>query len=119
MPSYPENIHRHAIDPTHVGTVEGATRTVSMSNAACGDELVWTASVRDGRVERILFRARSCSAVLATASLAAEALEGRSVEEARALDVAALMEEAGGLPPGKRHAVQLVARSLEKLLGVD
>ena len=119
MPSYPERIHHHAIDPTHVGTVEDATHTVSMSNPACGDELVWTASVRDGRVERILFRARSCSAVLATASLAAEAVEGRSLEDARALDVAALMDEAGGLPPGKRHAVQLVSRSLAGLLRRD
>jgi NifU-like protein involved in Fe-S cluster formation len=58
------------------------------------------------------FRAEACSATLAVASLVCTALESATLEQASALDCESLIAAAGGLPPAKRHAGQVVARAL-------
>lgn len=85
-------------------------------NAVCGDWVeLWLAPAADGRW-RSGFRARGCSATLACASLIAELADQADWNELRALDVACEVEKAGGLPPTSRHALEVVARALERAL---
>jgi NifU-like protein involved in Fe-S cluster formation len=86
------------------------------ANAACGDELELGLWAEGGRVVGVRWRARACSATLATASLACERLAGLSLEEAEAIDVGPLLAAAGGLPPGKGHARAVVERALSEAL---
>lgn len=81
-------------------------------NPACGDVLELTLRVAGGRVAEVRFRARACSAVVATASLVTEAALGLPLAEALALDPAQLVARAGGLPPGRTHAPGVVGRAL-------
>lgn len=116
MKSFPEKIREHFLAPRNVGELEEATGRAEARNDACGDRLVVTARVAGGRVDGIAFRASACSAVIAVASLATEAARGLAPEAARRLDVGELVRAAGGLPPGKGHAVELVGRALRDAL---
>lgn len=85
-------------------------------NAACGDWVeLWLAAEAEGRW-RSGFRARGCSATLACASLIASRADQGTWNELLALDVAAEIEKAGGLPVTSRHALEVVARALERAL---
>jgi nitrogen fixation NifU-like protein len=113
----PEKLRAHLADPRNVGTIADASGSGRGENAACGDVLEITVAVEAGKVERILFQARACGAVIATASLVTDLVRGLSVEEARALDVETLVREAGGVPPGRSHAPRVVERALREALG--
>jgi len=109
----PPRLADHFARPRCAGDLEGATHAGRGSNPACGDLLLLRLRIVGGRIERAAFRAQGCSAFLATASLVTEALVGVTVEEARALDPASLVREAGGVPRGSEHAPAVARRAIE------
>jgi len=106
----------HFRAPENSGSLDSPTGTGESRNEACGDLLQIDAEVVDGVVSRIVFQARACSAVIGVASLITSRAEGRSVAEILALDIATSVEEAGGVPPSKRHAIKMVERALRQAL---
>ena len=87
-------------------------------NAVCGDRVEIGLSVAAGRVERAVFRAQGCSATLAVASVACEGLEGRPLGAFTSRELAAGVEALGGLPPNRRHAMEVVSRALDAALAL-
>ncbi|MFW5899209.1 MAG: Fe-S cluster assembly sulfur transfer protein SufU [Jiangellaceae bacterium] len=85
---YKEVIVSRSRRPRHRGTVEPSTARQEGVNPSCGDELVLSLRVVDGVVEEAAFTGQGCAISRASADLMAEAIEGRSVEEARALSAA-------------------------------
>ncbi len=117
MSAYSEELRKHFLEPRNSGVIEDADGVGEARNSACGDVLYLYLSVgADGLLERTTFQAKACSAVIAVASMTTEVLSGMSVEQARALDIAQLVEQAGGLPRHKAHAPRVVARALELAL---
>lgn len=116
MAALPPLLEHHFRFPRHAGDPSGADALGRGRNAACGDELELGLWVARGLVREVRFRARACSATLATASLVGERLAGATVEEARALDLGQLLAAAGGLPRGRGHARAVVQRALEQAL---
>ena len=108
-------IRDHFVSPRNVGEVPGGACGRGTS-PPCGDQLDLWLGLRDGRLGPVRFRASACSAVIAAASLTTEALEGLTPAEARRLDLAELLEQAGGLPPGREHARGVVERALGEAL---
>ena len=117
MSALPEPLMEHLRAPRNCGELPGASAVGRAANQACGDELLLALRVEEGRVAQARFQARGCSATLACASLATEALAGLDLAAAAALDLGRLVREAGGLPPTRRHAVELCARALHAALG--
>lgn len=85
-------------------------------NRACGDWVRFRLQVRAGRLAKVGIQVRGCSATIACASLVAEAIEGSTLEEARALDVDGLARESGANARELSHAPAVVARALEATL---
>ena len=112
----PEALKAHFLLPRQVGDPQGADGLGRAGNQACGDALELGIWVREGRVTKTCFRAEACSATLAVASLVCTALEGATLEQAHGLDCQALIADAGGLPPAKRHAGQVAARAVAEAL---
>lgn len=69
----------------HKGCVENPSMSSHGVNPSCGDEIELTALVRDGRLEKIRYSGHGCVISQASSAMMAEALEGRTLEEARAL----------------------------------
>jgi nitrogen fixation protein NifU and related proteins len=109
-------IWAHFRSPRNTGVLGPPARHGRAENRACGDVLDLYVLLDGERVVELRFQARACSSVIAAASLATEALRGKSVAEARLLDVRALVDAAGGVPRQKSHAPDVIARALAEAL---
>ncbi|MGH7589217.1 MAG: Fe-S cluster assembly sulfur transfer protein SufU [Gemmatimonadota bacterium] len=81
-----ELILDHYRRPKNKGALEDPTVTVSMRNPLCGDEIELMLGIEDDRVAEVRFRGQGCSISQASASMMTEALAGRSLDDALALE---------------------------------
>ncbi|MBM3976912.1 MAG: iron-sulfur cluster assembly scaffold protein [Planctomycetes bacterium] len=114
VPTLPAALELAFRSPRHGGGLVAADARGRAANAACGDELELEFQVRDGRITAAGFRVRGCSGLIACAELLCVDLEGRSCADARGYDLAARVSELGGLPPARRHALEVCRRALEQ-----
>jgi len=82
---YTEIITEHSRSQEHRHEIEGATASQRGRNPSCGDELTLSLKVEGGVIEEAAFEGVGCAISQASADLMAELMEGKSVEEARAL----------------------------------
>lgn len=82
---YRDVILDHSQNPRHSGMLADADVVSEGNNPLCGDQL--TLSLKDGagRIAAIGIDAKGCSISQASASMLAEALEGKTVAEAHAI----------------------------------
>lgn len=113
---YSEITLDHFHNPRHVGEVEGATGHALRENPVCGDVAEFWVRVGDGRLDEVGFRAFGCAAAIASCSMLAHLVRGRTLAEARTLDPAGLTEALGGLPRSKTHGAALAVETLREAL---
>lgn len=82
-----ENLYRqvildHSSYPHHHGLLEDATNQVEMNNPTCGDEIQLQLKIVDGVIEDVRFAGSGCSISTASASMMADAIIGKTEEEA-------------------------------------
>lgn len=82
---YQELILKHYRHPTHRGALDEADAGVVMNNPSCGDTIELQLRVRDGRIDAVRFAGHGCAISQASASMMAQQVEGKTVEEAAAL----------------------------------
>lgn len=119
MPPLRRSFREHFLAPSGRGELEpsaGAAGVGEAENQVCGDWVRFHLRVEHGRVTEAGMRVRGCSATIACASLAAEALPGLDLDSARSLDVAALARDAGATARELSHAPSVVARAIAETL---
>ena len=98
----------HARNPRHFGKVTDPTHTAEGINPVCGDKLRLFLRVRSDTIDDASFEGTGCAISLASASLMAERIIGRSVanaaDDAAAVDVS-LRDEAADVLPGDLEAL--------------
>jgi nitrogen fixation NifU-like protein len=82
---YREVILDHYRSPRFGEPLDPADAEAEGANPLCGDELKLTIRVKGGVVEAVGADSRGCSISQASASMLAEAIEGKPLEEVRAL----------------------------------
>jgi len=82
---YQEVILDHNRRPRNFGALPDANRTAEGHNPLCGDRVTVYLHVEGDRVQGISFSGAGCAISTASASLMTEALQGRTVAEAREL----------------------------------
>lgn len=82
---YQDVILKHYRQPSHRGELEDADAVVPMNNPSCGDQIVLHLRVRGGRVDAVRFTGYGCAISQAAASMMAQRVEGRTLEEAARL----------------------------------
>jgi nitrogen fixation NifU-like protein len=58
---------------------------IAMNNPVCGDEITLQLKVLNGSIDAVRFTGQGCSISQASASMMAQQLEGKSLEQARAV----------------------------------
>ena len=111
---YQEVILDHSRHPRHFGALSGATHVGEGYNPLCGDKVKVYLVLDDiGRITDIKFEGRGCAISQASASLMADMLSGRSVEEAEQLMGGFLHlvkgEGTNGLAPDDRERLEVMA----------
>jgi nitrogen fixation NifU-like protein len=103
-------------NPRNAGQVEDAHASVEIENPACGDILLLSARISDGRITQIRFLAKGCVPAMACGSALTELLWEKTLDQARKLRREELIEKVGGLPEASNHASYLAMDALAALL---
>ncbi len=98
---YREVILDHYRNPRHRGSLPAPTTSHEGYNPLCGDEVTVELLVKGGIVQDIAFRGFGCSISQSSASMMAEAIRGRTVQEVEALfkEFTAMMQGSGEIDP--------------------
>lgn len=106
----------HFRNPRNVGELAQADASVEVENPACGDVMLLTLAIRDGRINDARFRTRGCVASIACGSFLTEMLRGRTLEEAKVIEREQVVKGVGGLSNESVHASHLVMDALKAAL---
>lgn len=82
---YQELVLEHKRAPRHFGHLQAPTHRARGTNPQCGDDLQVELRVEDGQLRDIAFSGQGCAICVASASMMSEAVIGRDVAVAEAL----------------------------------
>ncbi|MDB6059772.1 MAG: FeS cluster assembly scaffold protein NifU [Verrucomicrobiales bacterium] len=107
-------------NPKNLGEMENADAVGTAGSAGCGDMVrLWLKfKEENGRkvIDRASFQSFGCETAIAVASLATEAIRGKTAEEVLKMKSTDLAPDLGPLPPVKLHCTQLVESALHAAL---
>ncbi|MBA2468901.1 MAG: SUF system NifU family Fe-S cluster assembly protein [Chloroflexia bacterium] len=92
---YREIILEHYKNPSNKGTLDPNDFTYEDVNPLCGDEIRIDVRVKDDRVSEIKFSGRGCAVSQASASILTEMVEGKTLDEVKAIGRDELLDEIG------------------------
>jgi nitrogen fixation protein NifU and related proteins len=92
---YKEIILDYYKNPRNKGTLESPDVTARDSNPLCGDVIEMQMKFSGDKITEVKFNGDGCAISQASASILTEMVQGKTLEEARSLDKAALLENLG------------------------
>jgi nitrogen fixation NifU-like protein len=93
---YTERLLDHARHPRRKGLLAagpGQILTAEEYNPLCGDRVTFQVRLLEGRLAEARFDGRGCALCLGAASILAEVVEGRPLDELQAMDQGAFLPE--------------------------
>lgn len=93
---YQEIILDHYRRPRHARSIPDGEALVDEENPVCGDRVKLVARIENGRVADLAIDVKGCAICTASASMMAERVHGRPVEECRTFSAAFLQMMRGG-----------------------
>src|SRR6476660_4119279 len=113
---YSPRLLDHFQNPRNVGELGTPAVTVEVSNPACGDILRLSVRFEGQFAVEARYKTRGCTASIAAGSALTEWLAGKSKQDLRGFDPAAVEDLVGGLSPESKHAAALCADAVKLLL---
>jgi NifU-like protein involved in Fe-S cluster formation len=113
---YSAIVSEHFHQPRRVGPLEGATHVGTAGVVGEGPYLVLWLRVEGERVLEAAYQTFGCPAAIASGSIIAELVEGRSVLEALSVSEENIVKSLEGLPEGKEHCPRLAVQALQNAL---
>ena len=110
---YTEKVIDHYQNPRNMGELDDPDGVGVVGNPTCGDMMQIQIKVKGDRIEDVKFKTFGCGAAIATTSVAAELIKGKSIEEALQITNRDVMEVLGGLPPVKVHCSLLAEQAIK------
>ncbi len=111
---YRENILDHYQHPRNRGTIEHPDVTYEDANPLCGDKLRMDFRIADGRITEVKFSGAGCAISQASASMLCERIEGKTLEEVKALTREDVLEMLGiELGPVRLKCAMLALKTLK------
>jgi tRNA-specific 2-thiouridylase len=107
----------HLAAPQGRGVVLSGGHDGAAGGSVCGDLIRVSVRVEGDRVVAAGFDAEGCGALTAAGSAVVTLVEGAPLLDAARVGTRAIVEELGGLSPGKLHAADLAADALHRALG--
>lgn len=109
-------IQQHWQQPHHRGIPPALEVTGQEGFPGQGPYMQLALEMEGGAVRAAWFQTYNCPVAIACGSWLAQWLEGKTLEQARLLQIQDLEAMLGGLPPGKEHCSKLAMRTLNSAL---
>jgi nitrogen fixation NifU-like protein len=106
----------HLANPRNGGEIANPTARGEATNPVCGDRLILTFQLSEGRVERACFLAEGCSPSIAAGSVLTERIQGLTIAELQRLRPRDITEALQPLPRNKEHCSVLAIDALRAAL---
>ena len=118
---YREIILEHYKNPSNRGTLDPCDFTYQDVNPLCGDEIRIDVRVEDNHISEIRFSGRGCAVSQASTSILTEMVDGRSLDEVKAIGRDELLDEIGiPVSPARMKCAMLGLKVLKAgLYGID
>ncbi len=118
---YREYILDHYRNPRNRGVIESPDITYVDSNPLCGDEIRIDVRITDGVISEIAFDGRGCAVSQASASILTEMVEGKTLDEVKAIGRDELLNEIGiPVSPARMKCAMLGLKVLKAgVYGID
>lgn len=114
---YKQHILDHYAHPRNKGVLSGATHRAKGSNPSCGDVLILSLAIKDGKLVGVGFEGIGCAISQASASMLTEKLIGMPVESAQALTEEDIYAMLGiEISPAREKCALLALRALRSSL---
>jgi NifU-like protein involved in Fe-S cluster formation len=106
----------HIENPRNAGELPEGNASAEETNPVCGDRMLLSLRIGEGRIEAAGFLAYGCPPTLVCGSALTELIVGKTVEEAARLTRKDLLDAIGGLPSRKQHAAALAIETLRSAI---
>jgi nitrogen fixation NifU-like protein len=103
----------HIAVPRNVGPLEEATHRGVAGVPGDGPHMILWFQVENGCIQKAAYATYGCPAAIASGSITATLLTGRTVEQALRLTAEDIIRVLQGLPEGKQDCAQLAATALQ------
>lgn len=113
---YSAQLLDHFEHPRNTGEVPSPDAVAELENPVCGDVLRLSVKLDGDRISEIRFKAKGCVPSMACGSALTELVQGKTLDEARALRREDVIATIGTLPQASTHAVQLALATLAAAL---
>lgn len=113
---YSPKFKDHLAHPRNAGELPEANAIADEKNPVCGDRLRLSLVIKNDRIEAARYLAYGCPPTLVCGSVLTELINGKTIEEAKNLTRADLLDAIGGLPSRKHHAAALAIETLHAAL---
>lgn len=115
---YRQYILDHYREPHHHGHLEHPDRSAADTNPLCGDRVGIELRVDGDRVAEVGFDGRGCAISQAAASMLTDMVEGRTLDELRAITPDEMLNELGvPIGPARQRCALLALRVLHAAIG--
>jgi len=118
---YSETVKDHFLKPHNIAKDDSTVEEMKpngvgeVGSPACGDVMKLWVRIEDGKIKRCLWRTFGCASAIASTSMLSEMITengGMTIDEARKIKPADILERLGGLPKNKVHCSVLGDQAL-------
>jgi nitrogen fixation NifU-like protein len=112
---FSETVLQEARQPQNMGVMLDADGHALLLGP-CGDTMEMFVRLQDSRIEAVAFMTDGCGPTVACGSMLTRMAQGRTLEEAAAIEAADLILALDGLPPEHVHCSTLAVHTLQKAM---
>ena len=116
MALYSDIVMDHFMHPRNVGEIENPDGVGQVGNAKCGDIMKMYLKIRDNVIQDVKFETFGCGSAIASSSMAAEMIKGKTIDQALAVTNRQVVDALGGLPAHKLHCSVLAEESIKSAI---
>ena len=106
----------HFVNPRNMGEIKDPSYVAQAEDNTCGDKLSLYVKIEGDRITDAKFKALGCGAFVATSSMVTEMIKGKTLDEAKQLTSADIIDALGGLPEEKSHCAALLKEVVDKVV---
>ena len=116
MAMYNSTVMEHFTNPRNVGEIENPDGVGVYGSPVCGDMMQIMIKVEDEKIVDAKFKTFGCGSAIASSSMATEMIIGKTIDEALAITNKQIVDDLGGLPPGKIHCSVLADHAIKSAI---
>ena len=113
---YSEAVIEHLMDPRNRGALEDSNAIAVSGVPGRGPFFLLKCRIVDQVVEEAKFDSHNCGITVACGSVLTVLMKGRTIQDCRSIEAAALIELLGGIPVDKQHVPLLAIATLRQAL---